>query len=1041
MQAGRDAVDNAMQLPITEIAAASKGGVPSPPSPTSNSPAVNVDDETKSSRSDQSQQPVKGRTHIAPSPTTVLRYFEAIIRPPNSDDKMLSAYDQGSMEKGPFQNSESFATADVLRAIMDQPDFRQVCNEAAAAATTTGGSGAPSEDGSSSANWDPCARCYPDGLDSATTREYVRELIAWQKSPKSLAEFAAGSRPFGLNPSAARGKDHDGRSAAEAATPSAPSGNTADISSVTVTEKLSSSTIEEVSRHLLAQTEGSGQGSIADASLIIRRMSEASATAASQLLIYDDKKHRSQVQEQLEGRGRDGSSVSTRLQNMKYDRLQGLSKYLGISCPDADGVYRAVSGIGALLLFSSLPLETLRKCCKELGIHSSEDSSMDPHLLPETLAEKISSSIYPSPTDDRVSLAHIQFLPRLQVHECSVGSYICSIENARNIGQLPLERYTSNRFSCSKVKWRCLVQAKKGTLHLFVWHRHPAALKVQLTIRTAENKKKKKKSADQEVVYNEADIAPPLFSEAELIAEPNELVGISDFVVLDEALASSTAVTYGLRTYNPAEDRLVFQLFLTINGIHNIILDNHSRSTGMTRTPTELKLQRKETFDDFHPQIDTRKTSSVSSLDGERIQEESARVLSDFLCDEEASRQTLSSSWHSGYRQLQYAEYREFQRAKAQTRDRERKALLVKAGPSPELIRDIEKTTTSVTAARLSVSKLQKEKSAEEKEHRRLLEKLEENRIELERLRVVQEGKAAELSKLETEISEAHARQSQKQRAMEVKTQRRREMHGLWHDVKEEPPLPHDALAISDFNLFLNSTGPAPSEHVFHTSHTSLPNLDPHSESYAFSTRQVRSPEAMTSASAPPVFSTQPNARGYHTAGGGMEHLPPSITTLREGTGSPLNRTPTPRAPTPSGSLPINSAFGSIGAPSPFSTNPVSHSNVVYAQMGRSPPGFHGSIGGEHMVAHSPQPHGLDSSHHHHHPQHPHHPHPHPHHHQPMNAFTVTAGAPAPLPGGIFPAFQTAEAYPGERTTPPAQGHIYFSEPMPHADPFSSAPW
>lgn len=1070
MQPGKDLNDNAKQLPITDSnpKGATHGGVPSAFGYLGGAPAVSVNNGAEDQSNNASSHTVtnirkvasqlehlplpKGRS-MANTPT-FLRYIQAIVGQQSADDKYLSTLEEmekdagcrksgGGVATGGFASSgmsEGFANTDVLRVLMEQPDFRQACTEAGML-----------DEG----NMEAALRFSDDNISS---REYMRDLL-WQL-PKSLTclpcprqtGMGVGTGPMnGARKGESGGKKDSFDVETHSFDGSALSVPSIDISDLT--EKLSSSTLNEVGQYLSEQTEGSSPASDNNAAecghLLMRRIGEASATAASQLLFYDSKKHR--AQEQSDGRGKGTEGYGHPIHNMKYDRLQGLSQYLGIPCTDAEGVYKAISGIGALLLFNTLPLDVLKKCCKELSIHTAEDAFMDPHLLPETLAEKISAYLYPLPSAEKISLSHLMFLPRLQVNECSAGTYICSIENARNIGQLPLERYTSNRFSCNKIKWRCILQFKRGFLHLYLWHRHTCSLNTHIMIRTAESKKRKGRQQSNSAEKAEDGSHPPLFMESEALAEPNELVAVPRFLSLHDALSSLTTSSDGLRTYNPADDRIVFQLSLSINQTNGSFMSLDAENS--------RSISHKDSSADVGGEL-SQQSSVPLNDDEKRLKAFLLRQAISIVTENEASaREVVSSTWHSGYRQLQYTEYREAQRARQAARERERKALLAKAGPSPELHREVEKYKQLVQTSQQQVAKLQKEKQAEEKENKKLKDKLEEARAELDRLRVAHDAKNAELAKIEEDTRAAQARVAEKRKTIEQRRQRREQIN-RWNDMKQDEQQivattnSHDALAINDFGLFLNN-GPS-QDPVFHTSPQPMPAED----NFAFSTgRNVGSSMDLMGGgggnlNAPPVFSTQPHLRSFLGAedhldvASGMRLSPHPAGPMHHSTNGtpPLSTSPmminsTSNNPSSAGgggeastggSIPMP-AFGTMPGPgptlSPFSTNPATHTPSLYAHLDSSPAFHTAALGtGDHSA---PPPHGLST------PQPSNAP-------PPVSAFTVTAGGGGSGAGLPFPGFppDPSAMYPGEPphpSPPPGNPHLFYGDL--HVDPFPSSAW
>lgn len=925
-----------------------------------------------------------------------------------------------------------------------------------------------------------------------------------------------------------------------------------------IREKLSSSTLEEIGQQLREQMDTStfsgasgtscesknnvlgkagGTLSSCDCLLLMHRIREALEIAGAQLLNYDEKK-RSQVNEPPEKSGdlHENGILHERLGELKSDRLEGLCKHLGISTATASGIYRAVSGTAVLLLFNTLSLSTLRKCCKELGIPTSEDPFMDVQLLPESLAEKISSYLCPGyHQHERLSFSHLHFLPHLQVHENSSASlhgangdggkggstpsssFACTLDNAQFLGQLPLERYISNRFSCQKVKWRCMVVAQHGFLHLYLWHRYSSPLFARVSIWTPEERKKKKgrangageketgkQNATTSVANNEPGKASSklasLCCDTSAVVEPNELVVFSNFLSIDQVLR--TVPQDGCsQFYQRVEDRLAFQLTLQtwdINAREGPVSGNGEilKNTGKSvreKTGTELaSTMGKGATDPIG--------RDAANLDDDRQQKELQLAVSSLADAENKKREIMQRDWDTGYRQLQYAEYREAIQARQAAKDRERKIRLAKAGPSSELQREVEKYRQMVQTSQQQVAKLTKEKTAEEKDWKRLREKADEGKLELERLRSLHDSKAEELAQLEEQTRAVQQRIEEKRRKAELRRQRREQ--SLWQDhVKTEEALQtavitnaNDALSINDLGLFLTngvcgggSSSGTTSDPIFHTSLHPLLSLQ--DDSFGFTTSgnvgsslDLLGPGGNTTTgpgvspstppnhgAAPPVFSTQPHLRAFiggDDLGGTVEcgsslHISPSPHQLSGMQASPpLSTSPmvfnvggaqgsnglganVHHGETSGSNLTSIGAFGAIGGPSPFSTNPAPHHSSMYAHLDTSPPAFHttadvlgdhalgASLGMVHPAGGGGSPQRASIS-------------------QPgeLNPFTVTAGGASTSLGISFAAFTpdpNAVLYgpPQERCTPPAgsNSHLFYKTDLPNVEPFSTSTW
>lgn len=1029
--------------------------------------------------------------------------------------------------------------------------------------------------------------CSPETVGLTGDSERIRDILDWQKLQKHLASQGrqvTGEAGNGSSPGGARGTRASGKNGSLDGVANQAANFGIDCNSLLCyaadgmlpgdasfyvdacvlpvpkndkrqnSEKLSSSSLEDINQELREQMEeasSSGTSGILGQTknnsvdkpgstlpmcggfLLMHRMQETLEIVGAQLLNYEERK-RSQGNELSKNSSflDRTENLLERLHQMSSDRLERLSRHLGISTHTADDINKAVNRVASLLLFNTLSLSSLRKCCKELGINTSEDPFTDVHLLPESLAEKISCRLCPFPySQDRFSLSNLHFLPHLQVHENSSGSlqggspeggsvshstFACSLDNAQFIGQLPLERYISNRFSCQKVKWRCMVVAKRGFLHVHLWHRSSSPLFARISIHPGEERKKKKsrgsggneKETGKQISENSLACNDATKNSANLellrlkksaVAEPNELVQLSYFLSIDQIRrgASSDA---GSPFYHPNEDRIVFQLALQTSDCSSTEKSMSACGENLANTGKALMGNT-----DIDPVPTTGKATAESNgkdannADDDRQQKVLQLAVSSLADEEDKGREVVHRGWDTGYRQLQYAEYREAIQARLTTKDREHKQRLAKAGPSSELQRDVEKYRLLVQTSQQQVLKLTKEKMAEEKEWKRLREKADEGKIELERLRALHDSKAEELVQLEEETRIVQQRIEEKRRKAELRRQRREQL--LWQDqVKSEEPLPapaitngNDALSINDFGLFLaNSAGGggcssgSSSDPIFHTSHHPLLSLQ--DESFGFTTSGnvgssldlmggggtnagggvMPSTPSPNQSAPPPVFSTQPHLRAFvggddlggqvecgsslrispssHQLGG-MQAPPPLSTSpmvFNVGGGQGSNSMgASPHHGDPNGSnLPSIGAFGAIGGPSPFSTNPAPHHSSMYAHLDTSPPAFHttvdvlgdralgASLGVVHLGSGSTtQRAGIS---------------------QPaeLNPFTVTAGGASTSIGIPFAAFtpdpnSVLFGPPSEHCTPPVGGssHLFYKPDLPNVESFSTPTW
>ncbi|KAG5510444.1 hypothetical protein GH5_06644 [Leishmania sp. Ghana 2012 LV757] len=596
---------------------------------------------------------------------------------------------------------------------------------------------------------------------------------------------------------------------------------------------------------------------------------------------------------------------------------------------EAEDIYRAINGVGVLLFFACKPLPLLEKTCGELRISLSDSANTDCNVMPELIAEKLAAFLYPM-KEGKLSFSHLSFIPRLQVHEHAPGNYTCTIDNASNMGRMLRERLLSNRFSCNKIKWRAALVNDRGELKFQVWHRHATPLSVHVLVRTSEPKKKKKggggsvgvngptgeeKDASATSAVDELRANSALFVEQQVTAAPGEMVGFTqDFIELTVALSSPTTLQHGYRTYNKADDRLVFQFSLQLSNVDGAPLDGAVVAGANNKAPA------KQPNDEQEPSVSGStegKTEGGESKDDPDAELHAAlRRVSD---SEAAARAVIEETAKWDFRHLQNDECREAHGARQRTEDRERKALLAKAVPTPELIKEVEKLSQSVLAAQQHIAKLNKEKSKEEKEGEKTAERLAQHQAELSVLLSKLESGEAELAKLEADMKAAEARIVEK-RARQARKEAKKAEQSQWTALKRvlEPTSStthHDTLAINDFGSFLQSTPIAA---------TAAP-------------LQQQQQSAVLSADPPSLF-------GSGTGGGpGMPPLASSSRCLGAFGTDPFSaRTP----------MSVSPGSGMVSATPVFSTQPkmaLGSSGSLGCASGSTSPGANpGAIGGGH---------------------------------------------------------------------------------------------
>jgi hypothetical protein len=506
---------------------------------------------------------------------------------------------------------------------------------------------------------------------------------------------------------------------------------------------------------------------------------------------------------------------------------------------DADDVYRAINGVGVMLFFTCKPLPLLERTCAELGVSLSDSANADTNVMPELIAEKLAAFFYPM-KGGKLSFAHLSFVPRVQVHEHAPGNYTCTIDNASNMGRMLRERLLSNRFSCNKIKWRAAIVNDKGALKFLVWHRSTTPLSVHLLARTSEPKKKKRSgsakggaaaaantpegannnnsgnngeekemSATDELRANSA-----LFMERQATAAPGEMIGFADdFLDLTVALSSPTTLQRGYRTYNKVDDRLVFQFSLQLRNMDGTPLDdvgaNGNRAGSKVATP-----QQQQAGDEAETNVNG---STAGRTDGgdskDDIEAEVRAAVCAFVEMEAAARAVIVETANVEYRHLQNDECRDAHQSRRRAEDRERKALLAKVGPPPELIKEVEKLSLAVQAMQQQISKLNKERAKDDKENAKMTERLEQQQGDLSKVLFTLASGERELAKLEEETKAAERRIEDKRARLTRKEAKKAEQN-QWTALKRvlEPTSSsthHDTLAINDFGSFLHSSSVA----------------------------------------------------------------------------------------------------------------------------------------------------------------------------------------------------------------------------------------
>lgn len=505
-------------------------------------------------------------------------------------------------------------------------------------------------------------------------------------------------------------------------------------------------------------------------------------------------------------------SLRQDLRMLSTDHMRSLATMFGFvdCCHASEDVFMTISALGVLAFFSPLPLPVLEKVCRELSISTRDEAteSADVHHLPVLLAEKVSHYFYPL-RYPLPSVAKVQFMPHMQIHEHAPGRYTCTVDNANFMKLLTLHRLVSNRFSCNKISWYALLTVFRDNVSFYVWHRHSASLTAKMVIRTQDPKKKRRNN--NSLGCNELAPSPEaatlretsaLFLERETEIAPGEFIGFENFVTLPIALSSFTVSQSGYRLYSCAEDRLVFQCALDLtNPDGTPFVKEEKRKSATTQQNGKSAPTKERTFSTTETVTGDQETSVATepAVEDEKRHKELEKAVGRLEKNEVRDRSAVEQAWSQGHRQLMNDHSRSYQKALQKAKDRERKMLLAKVGPSPELQRELDTLTQTVTTNRAQVTKMIKAKIKEEEAIKRLREQIEEGNRELERLRHKFKTGGEQLASLEAEAAVCVARAKERE---EAKRRTQRELAAALR-IPELSATRHETLAINDFQSFL----------------------------------------------------------------------------------------------------------------------------------------------------------------------------------------------------------------------------------------------
>lgn len=586
-----------------------------------------------------------------------------------------------------------------------------------------------------------------------------------------------------------------------------------------------------------------------------------------------------------------------------------------------EDVFLTISALGVLAFFSPLPVQLLETVCRELSIYNSDEiiESADLHHLPAMLAEKISYHFY-SLRHPVPSIAKLPFMPQMQIHEHAPGRYTCTVDNANFLKVLLLHRLASNRFSCNKIHWYALLTVFRDKVSFFIWHRHSSSLFAKIVIRTQDPKKKRKNNSlsvgtNESLPNLEAALreSSALFLEHKAEVAPGELIGFESFVTLPVALSSLTTSQSGYRLYSSAEDRLVFQCALDLSnpdGTPLAVNYERKKSTSnsqkgkaatSTKQPSSLATETSTGGQQTTQATTTTETREVAKAEDEKRLKEFVKAVGRLEKAETRDRNVVEQSWSQGYRQLMNEHGKSYQKALQKAKDRERKLLLAKVGPSPELQRELEVLTQAVLNNRSQVTKLAKAKLKEEEAIKKLREQIDEGNKELERLRQQLKSGDEVLAGIEAETAACAARVKESE---EARRRKQRELAAALR-ISDLSATRHETLAINDLQSFWS--------HPF-ANGTSLSAVAPapslRQKSPSFSQQLLPASESSGNSSAPALTSASsilPLRSGVLSSSGGGNGGGIFSSQLQTAAGGAVGAS-------------AASTWGPLGGPLPFST-------------------------------------------------------------------------------------------------------------------------
>lgn len=446
----------------------------------------------------------------------------------------------------------------------------------------------------------------------------------------------------------------------------------------------------------------------------------------------------------------------------------------------AHDVCVAVAGLGIAAFFEPLPLPLIEKVCQELDL-PPVDSKVDPDLLHEALSHRICAHFYPAL--GRLPDMNLRCTTQLTVHENGPGSYTCTIDNALLMDLIMRQVHTSNRFACRKVKWRARVEVQNGELCFSVIHRDAKPYNVTMVVRTSEKGKKKKPTDDGSVAQNGAG---GLYLEKQDVAVCGVPVGFCGIVPVQHVYRHLTTAPNGLRLYNRAEDRVIFQFSMEISAYDEgaVVEESVKHAAPAAVAAPVPQAKGKGTTGGHSNTVDP---SNAGQTIAELIEQEEREKREKLAAKhrqkndkrtklleqtESQARDQILSQQSTSHSQLMADCTKSFQKATQKKKDRERKQELARATPSTELSAQLTALEQAVRQARSAFSKLAQEKAKEDKEIASLTHQLETRNEELEALQSATEENELTLQQLQEELEAAEEHNAAKSKALEAKKER-----------------------------------------------------------------------------------------------------------------------------------------------------------------------------------------------------------------------------------------------------------------------------